>query len=156
MNKIDVFAARLQLEGYKVNAIRYIIKDTIETALPECMDAILKKRQSGQISFPFIEGERKLYMDNILYVESRKHKLFFFCMEGEMACYRIYRKLDEVEKELKEHGFLRIHKSYLVNMKHIKKISNYLAYLDIGEQLPIPRLKYQTVKEAFVAYKGVL
>lgn len=30
------------LEGYKVNAVRYLMKDTLEAALPECMDAILK------------------------------------------------------------------------------------------------------------------
>lgn len=33
------------LEGYKVNAIRYIMKDTLEIAIPECMDAVLNKMQ---------------------------------------------------------------------------------------------------------------
>ena len=54
------------------------------------------------------------------------------------------------------YGFLRIHKSYLVNMKHSKKISNYEAFLDTEEILPVPRMKYQSVKAAFVEYKGAL
>lgn len=144
------------LEGYKVNAIRYLMKDTLQTALPECMDAILKKLQPKQILFPFLEGEKKLYIDNILYVESKKHKSHFIYLEEKTVCYQIYRKLDEIEKQLSDYGFLRIHKSYLVNGRHIQKISNYLVYLDVGEQLPVPRLKYQAVKEAYVAYKGTL
>lgn len=144
------------LEGYKVNAIRYLMKDTLQTALPECMDAILKKLQPKQILFPFLEGEKKLYIDNILYVESKKHKSHFIYLEENTVCYQIYRKLDEIEKQLSDYGFLRIHKSYLVNGRHIQKISNYLVYLDVGEQLPVPRLKYQAVKEAYVAYKGAL
>ena len=66
------------LEGYKVNAVRYIMKDTLDTAMTECMDAVMEKMKIAQVSFSFMEGERKLYTDNILYVESRKHKSVFF------------------------------------------------------------------------------
>lgn len=65
-------------------------------------------------------------------------------------------KLDEIEGRLKEYGFLRIHKSYLVNMKHVRRISNYEAELDSGERLPIPRLRFQAVKEEYAVYKGAL
>lgn len=144
------------LEGYKVNAVRYIMKDTLDTAVAECMDAILQKMQIARVTFSFLEGEKKLYTDNILYVESQKHKAIFYYMKAGIVNYHIYDKLDTVEKKLVGYNFLRIHKSYLVNMKHIRKISNYTAVLDTGEKLPIPRLKYQAVKEAFVAYKGAL
>ncbi|MDE7277791.1 MAG: LytTR family DNA-binding domain-containing protein [Lachnospiraceae bacterium] len=144
------------LEGYKVNAIRYILKDTLDGAVVECMDAILQKRKAAQVKFSFMEGERKLYTENILYVESRKHKSVFFYMETEIVTYQIYEKLDSIEEKLSGCGFLRIHKSYLVNLKHIRKISNYVAVLSTGEELPVPRLRYQAVKEAFVEYKGAL
>lgn len=58
------------LEGYKVNAIRYILKDQLETAVSECMNAILQKMQKKQVVFAFSDGERALYTDNILYIES--------------------------------------------------------------------------------------
>lgn len=32
------------LEGYRVNAVRYILKDDLDRLLPECMDTILEKR----------------------------------------------------------------------------------------------------------------
>ena len=144
------------LEGYKVNAIRYIMKDTLDTAIPECMDAILKKMQLRQISFSFMEGEKRLYTDNLLYVESKKHKSVFYYQEEQLKKYQIYEKLDDIEKTLKDFGFLRVHKSYLVNMRHIRKISNYIVELSTGEELPIPRVRYQKVKQEFVEYKGTL
>lgn len=154
------------LEGYKVNAVRYIMKDTLDTAITECMDTILQKMQKAQLSFSFLDGETTLYTDNILYVESQKHKLSFHYMRPNtmepapakpgIAVYQMYGKLDSIEKKLVSYGFLRTHKSYLVNMKHIRRLSNYTAFLDTDEELPIPRLKYQTVRELFAAYKGLV
>ncbi len=144
------------LEGYKVNAVRYLMKDTLDTSMTECMDAILQKMRLSQVAFSFMEGEKRLYTDNILYVESRKHKSIFSYMESGIVNYQIYDKLDSIEQALSGCHFLRIHKSYLVNMKHIQKISNYTVMLDTGEELPVPRLRYRAVKEAFVAYKGAL
>lgn len=138
-----------------MNAIRYIMKDTLETAIPECMDAVLHKMQLCQKTFVFIEGEKKLYTDNIVYVESRKHQVIFHYMETGSAEYHIYEKLDEIEKTFSGGSFLRIHKSYLVNMKHISRINNYIAVLDTGEELPVPRLRFREAKEAFVAYAQI-
>jgi hypothetical protein len=41
-------------------------------------------------------------------------------------------------------------------MKYIKKISSYKIILISNEELPIPKLRYQKVKEAFILYKGEL
>ncbi len=148
------------LECYKVNAIRYILKDQLETAVSECMNAILQKMQKKQVVFAFSDGERALYTDNILYIESSRHKCIFSYMnhsagETGIVSYPIYEKLDAVEQTLSAYSFLRIHKSYLVNMKHIRRISNYTVFLDTGEELPVPKLRYQAVRAKFVTFKGV-
>ena len=143
-------------EGYKVDAVRFIMKDTLEAALPECMGAVLKRKRLEQVEFSCVEGNVRLFTDRILYVESRKHKCVFCYQGAEPAAYQVYLKLDEIEGRLKEYGFLRIHKSYLVNMKHVRRISNYEAELDSGERLPIPRLRFQAVKEEYAVYKGAL
>ncbi|MCM1134321.1 MAG: LytTR family DNA-binding domain-containing protein [Clostridium sp.] len=144
------------LEGYKADAIRYILKDTLDTAIAECMDAILQKMYRAYVSFSFLEGEQKLYADNLLYIESRKHKSIFYYRSDGVATYQIYDKLDSIEQKLSGYGFLRIHKSYLVNMKHLQKIANYTAYLDTGEELPVPRSRFQSAKKALTAYKGAM
>ncbi len=142
------------LEGYKVGAVRYIMKDALEIQIEECMDAVLKKMQFRQIAFSFIEGEKVLYTDNLIYIESRRHKCIFSYMEKQMVTYQIYEKLDRIEEMLSGFGFLRIHKSFLVNIKHVRKVSNYIVTFDSGEEFSVPRARYKKVKEIFVAYKG--
>lgn len=144
------------LEGYKVGAVRYIMKDALDVQIQECMDAIIQKMQLREVTFSFLEGEKTLYTDNILYVESRKHKCIFSCMEKGNVTYQMYGKLDQIEARMERYGFLRIHKSFLVNMKHVKRISNYLAVLDTGDEFPVPRLRFTKAREAFAAYKGAL
>lgn len=92
------------LEGYKVGAVRYIMKDALDAQLLECMDAVLKKMQFREVTFSFLEGEKTLYTDNILYVESRKHKCIFSCLEKEMRVYQMYGKLDQIEECLATYG----------------------------------------------------
>ena len=144
------------LEGYKVNAVRYIMKNTLEISVRESMDAVLEKMIHLQVGFDFLQGRQNIYIDNLLYVESKKHKAVFYYMDVSITHYEIYDKLDHIEEELSEYGFFRIHKSYLVNLKHIRKVNNYEAVLDTGESLPIPRRRFQAAKEAFAAYKGAM
>lgn len=146
------------LEGYKVDAIRYIMKDNLSISLVECMNTIIKRMEIklNKIEFNFIDGKKQIYIDKILYVESRKHKLNFKIFETVLSEFEMYDKLDNIESKLKEYGFLRTHKSYLVNMKYIKRINNYKAILISNEELPIPKQRYQEVKEAFILYKGEL
>ena len=64
-------------EGYKVDAVRFIMKDTLEAALPECMDAVLKRKRLEQVEFSCVEGNVRLFTDRILYVAvSYTHLLF--------------------------------------------------------------------------------
>ncbi len=73
-----------------------------------------------------------------------------------MRVYQMYGKLDQIEECLETYGFLRIHKSFLVNMKHVRRISNYKALLDNGEEIGVPRPRFAKVRDAFVEYKGAL
>lgn len=148
------------LEGYKVNAVRYLLKENnnFEATLMECMDSILHKInfQGAMIKFSFVEGEKNIALDKIIYIESKLHKLEFFIMKDKIEKYSIYEKLDVVENLLKDSGFVRIHQSYLVNMKYIQVIGNYKVILNTGLDLSVPKSKYKTVKDIFIAYKGVI
>ena len=92
------------LEGYKVDATRYLLKNTInfDESIYECMDTILHKMNYIVLKkyFKFNECEKNVQVDRILYIESRLHKLEFYIMEDKLKKYSIYGKLDELEKEL--------------------------------------------------------
>ena len=145
-------------QGYSVGAIRYILKNNVnfQELIFECMDAISLNMNyvAPKKKFNFNEGTKIVALERLLYIESRLHKLEFYIMEDKLKKYSIYGKLDGLEKELQGNDFIRIHQSYLVNMKHIEKVSRYEALLNNGIKLEIPKARYKFVEETFVSYKG--
>lgn len=148
------------LEGYQVGASRYILKNNLNfrEQIYECMDAITKKMKCflTRKIFRFQEGEKKIRIENILYIESKLHKLEFNILEHGLATYTMYGTLNKLENELEEYPFLRIHQSFLVNLKYIKCVTGYKVVLSNGQELTVPRARYKTVKDTFIAYKGEL
>ncbi len=145
-------------EGYKVDALRYILKNSADLpeAVFECMDAVTAKMNYvvKRKTFQFNEGTRNIPLERLIYIESRLHKLEFYIMEDRINKYTLYSTLNDMEEELKGNDFLRIHQSYLVNMKHIEKVSRYAVWLNNGMKLEIPKARYKYVEETYVAYKG--
>lgn len=45
---------------------------------------------------------------------------------------------------------------FLVNLKYIKCVTGYKVVLSNGQELTVPRARYKTVKDTFIAYKGEL
>lgn len=146
------------LEGYKVDAIRYILKNnsTLGNAIAECMDAVCSRinYSVNKIEFEFIEGRKKIIPEHILYIESNLHKLIFYVMEDSLREYTLYTTLDEMEERLSEEGFIRIHQSFLVNSMHVRKVVRYCMTLDNGTELSIPKTRFAAVRKAIAEYKG--
>lgn len=150
--------ATYTLEGYKVDAVRYILKNNVNFSelVFECMDAINTKMNYvvKKKTFNFNEGAKNVSLERLLYIESRLHKLEFYIMEDRLNQYSLYGVLNDMEKELEGNDFIRIHQSYLVNMKHIEKVSRYEVLLSNGVKLEIPKVRYKHVEESYVAFKG--
>lgn len=88
------------LEGYKVDATRYLLKNTInfDESIYECMDTILHKMNYIVLKkyFKFNECEKNVQVDRILYIESRLHKLEFHIMEDKVLIYTLYATLNDM------------------------------------------------------------
>lgn len=146
------------LDGYKVGAVRYILKNNVNFAdlVFECMDAISDKMNYvvKRKTFNFNEGTKNVSLERLLYIESRLHKLEFYIMEDKLNKYTLYGILNDMEDELADSTFMRTHQSYLVNMKYIEKVSRYEVLLSNGVKLEIPKARYRYVEETYVSYKG--
>lgn len=146
------------LEGYKVDAIRYLLKNHVnmQESIAECMDAIHKKinYEVTWKEFDFNEGKKRISLDCLLYIESQLHKLEFHVMEDHMITYTFYDTLNNMENYIGSKNFVRLHQSFLVNMKYIKSVSQYEAVLYSGMSFPIPKVRYKKVWDTYLAYRG--
>ena len=139
--------------GMSVANGKYIAFVDADDTIEECMDDLIAeiKKNSKILEFHFVEGIIKLHIDDIIYIETQRHKNVFYTEKG---TFQIYKKLDELENELKNMGFVRAHLSFLVNMKYITKISSYVMTLTTGKKIPVPKARYAQVKREYMLYKG--
>lgn len=141
------------LDGYKVKASRFLLKDDLEQTMQECVDDILReiRQEERVVEFGFVEGNVRLRVDDIIYIETSRHKNVFYTQE---RAYSIYKKMDELEDELRGMGFVRIHQSFLINMRYIEKISSYVMVLTTGKEISVPKSRYPEVKRQYTLFKG--
>lgn len=146
-------------EGYKVNAIRYLLKDSdsFKTAFWECMDAVRNKLMvvEKKEKFEFQGKEMVIPLSHIVYMESNLHKVTFYIKGKEIQAYTMYEKLDAIEERLrKTQSFCRIHQSYLINLKYVDEVKRYQVLLNTGEILNIAKPRYKEVEMQYITYKG--
>ena len=141
------------LEGYKVEASRFLIKDDLDRTINECMDDILArlKRRRETMCFSCVEGDINLKLSDILYIEVRGHRSEIHLKDGS---YHMYEPIESIEKRLKDLDFSRVHQSYVVNLRHVRKINNYTLTLDTGREITVPKSRYKKTKEEYALYVG--
>jgi DNA-binding LytR/AlgR family response regulator len=146
------------LEGYRFDVVRYLLKGSANFSgkVNECMDAIIDKMNYSvkKREFDFREGRKEILLERLLYVESKLHTLEFHIMENDGKVYTMNETLNTFENGLAENDFIRIHHSYLVNVKHIRNVVRYKAILTNGVELPIPKARYTEVRKRFIACQG--
>lgn len=101
------------------------------------------------INVDFDKYEEQVEIGNIFYFESIDKKTFAYLKE---TMGSVDLKLYELEEQLAHLGFLRISKSTIVNLRHIKKVTpmlnrNLLLTLYNDEKLVISRRKVPDFKK---------
>lgn len=147
-------------EGYEVQAFRYILKKDFEYELEPYICQALAQLQSHKEKFKIqVNGEIiDILLEDILYFEVQQHNVTAYVLWDQiragMKTYSFYASLSELEQQLEKHGFLRIHKSYLVNMNHLKKFQCREALLDNGITLRVGEKSYAEKKKQYLLWKG--
>lgn len=145
-------------EGYEVQAFRYVLKRDIPDDLIPVLNLALKQLNKETLKIQ-VNGEMmNIPSDDILYLEVRQHNVTAYVQKSasDRSCkeYSFYASLSDLEQQLEPQGFLRIHKSYLVNMKHLKKFQCREATLDNGMTLRVGEKSYAENKQKFLLWKG--
>ncbi len=161
-NVIIVFVTSLleySREGYKVGAFRYLFKgedDNPENIRKE-LEAICELLSETGIKkvFRFREGIYRLYPDDILLVESKGHYLIYKVKtDAGITTYSMRERLDRIWQEYCDYDFVRIHKSYMVNMKHIADCSGVEVTLSDGTVCPLSRSYRKEFELSYLKYRG--
>lgn len=142
------------MDGYRAEAYKYLIKPlTYEEFSKEFSDSI-SWMEEKYISPIVVEYKNKTYnldADDILFIEVYGHKLIYHLSEEAITTIDT---LKNIEFELRKSNFLRIHRSYLVNLKKVKTFNRNEVVMQNNEQIPISKYKEKEFKEAYTRLWG--
>lgn len=144
------------IDGYSVDAFRYILKRDFDFSLPACLTAALKRLSSENYFFSIKKdhGVLNIHYDDIYYFQSDLRKVYVFGEDPNTHLGSFYDKLSAITPKLESLGFLQTGRSYLVNMLHIEQIVNYTVILENGVSLSASRTNYSAIQKQYLSWKG--
>jgi len=120
------------LEGYKVNALDYLLKPISYVDFLQASNKALQwfdllqqpKAEKNEINSIFVKSEYKLVqieLDKILYIEGLKDYVKIYVEDATRAILSLM-SMKAMEELLPESHFMRVHRSYIVQKQKIKVI----------------------------------
>lgn len=142
------------LEGYKYQALDYIIKPLKYVRLKAELDRFIARRKleaSPSVIVVNDSGKYKVILKSLRYVETFNRNLLFHTEQENIICYRT---MKETAQSLQPHGFSRCHNAYLVNLSYVKNVKKLEISLITGETLPISQPRRKEFMEELTEYWG--
>ena len=130
----------------------YIVKPVddkeIRRAMEKCREQIL--RFSKSIEVVVDRSPMEIRLRDIRFVEASDHDLVLYTTAGEITASG--RKINEFANALGGPPFVHCHRSYIVNLLHIKTMKGGDFHMECGKMIPIGRTKKENVQKAFNAH----
>lgn len=142
------------VEGFDLRAIDYLLKPIAPERFQEAIEkyefinkkATARDTNTEKPQHLFIRSDRKMVkvlLDDIQYIESFSDYLKIHTSKDLIVTRETLSKLEEA---LPSNEFLRIHRSYIINTKHISSYTKEIVIIDDSE-LPISRSYRNEVNE---------
>lgn len=131
-------------KGYIYNAFRYVRTSELNRELGEALESLHNSFVSdqGAVRFKGIKNDIIQDTDRIMYFEAQSHIIIMKCEGSEK---RMTGTMNLLVEQMRKYGFIRIHKSFLVNKKYIASIRRFETVLKNGQKLPISRNYFKDV-----------
>ncbi|MBC2845409.1 LytR/AlgR family response regulator transcription factor [Winogradskyella flava] len=136
------------LESYDLNAVDYLLKPITFQRFLQALEKVQNKNSKTETTkdedYVFVKTEyrhQKLFFSDILYLKGLSDYVVIQTKNGKVLTLQ---NMKEFEQDLPNNKFIRVHKSYIINLEHIEFIERNRIVMH-GEYIPIGA----TYKDAF-------
>ncbi|MBU3805546.1 MAG: LytTR family DNA-binding domain-containing protein [Candidatus Fournierella pullistercoris] len=141
--------------GYEVQAFRYLAKSELCHHLEEYIRDAIQQCQPQENFITVLSGGEWLHLpiQNLIYIHCQGPEQHLHLHNTPRTPLPVRKTLLALEQELRGQGFLRIHKSYLVNMAYLEFLQSTCAMLTTGLKLPSGTRDYRKKLKQYLAWK---
>lgn len=138
-------------QSIRYRPFRFIRKDRLNVELMESLHDFTEQfiKKNALCDFRCDDSDISVKINHIMYFESYNHDVFVIMRDNSKL--RLNRKynLRILENDFLKHGFIRIHKSYIVNYRCISLIKENDIILNNGTSLPSTKQRINIVKSQY-------
>lgn len=141
------------VESYSVEAYSYLLKPVTSEKLFPLLDRLFsEQRQSEQVlTLMRPAGVMRIPFSKLSVLEVSNKKLRFHLQDGSVK--EVNGALSELEETLlSREEFVKVHRSYLVNMSQIQSLSAGELTTYAGQRVPVSRLLQTQVRDRYMNY----
>ena len=162
------------LRAFRLSAIDYLLKPIDNEELQKAVQKVMQRSQAplpqqleillqkihqptssiNKIALPTMEGLQMIPIDSIISCESDDNYTVFLLKDKKKIV--VSSTLKEIEEILEDHSFVRVHRSYLVNLNEIEKYlkgeGGYLVMSD-GSTIDVSRSKKESLLKKLLPNK---
>ncbi len=139
-------------QSFEVEPYDYLVKPVDKKQFEKTMERLYASMQNASEDSLLVqkgyEG-RIIREEEIVFCEIIDRKIYLNLASGEVVDY--YERIENLETKL-DNRFYRCHRSYLINLKHLKGYKNGTAYMDNGKEIPVSRLRSREFSGVVLQY----
>ncbi len=142
----------LVFESFDVQAYDYLVKPIKESHFQKTMERLFASMQTANETSLLVQKgyERTIIpSDEIVFCEIIDRKVYLHLTSSEVVDY--YERIEHLETKLGS-SFFRCHRSFLINLRHLKSYKNSTAYMENGRQIPVSRLRSKEFSNVILRY----
>jgi len=135
-------------ESFEVRTYRFLVKPIEKAKLFEAIQSYIDSvTESGSILVNINKEMYPVNIDDILYLEVSGKNTFIYTQTETIKCRK---PITSFAKELKPFGICQVHRSYLVNVRKIRKFDTRTLILTNGEKIFVSQKYYPGLFEMYL------
>ncbi len=142
----------LVFDAFQVEAYDYLTKPLDAARFARTMDRVLQtleQRTAASIVIQQGSGCEVVPLSDVVYCEVLGRKVYLHKADGTITGY--YDRLEQLERRV-DGRFFRCHRSYLVNLDHVRGCQAGQVLLSQGERIPVSRLRERDLTGALLLH----
>lgn len=137
-------------KSFDVMPFQYILKSEItKDRFKDIFMKALKEKKHGDeelFACEFQDVKKVIPLNDICYFDVQNRIVTLHCMRD---TFSFYAKLDKICEQLHNRWFVRIHRSFIVNLYYVDRITTKTILMVNGDEIPIGSTYLKTVKDLF-------
>ena len=144
------------LEAFALNAVHYLVKPISEASVKEAVERAMTRLSEKSVKYLEIKtknGMVPIPMGNIIYIEVFNK---ICTIHTEKNCFQTYKSLDALFEFLDSSTFIRVQRSYVVNMYYIDSFFFDHIIMQGGKKIILSRNNRAALKKQYQQFLFLL